>query len=1257
MKFFSNGPDIPNSLMWERDAGRVVFICGAGVSMQEANLPSFSELASTIMDELLVPQGDVNRKQLEMIQSHGASNEMSIDRIFSRLEKEYHLSDIEDIVTKILSPSSFENTICHKIISDLATTPKGDLRLITTNFDDLFSRASGQDGHVYPDFPKVNKRRKLSELIYLHGKCSETNGSKVGNFVLSSRSFGKAYLSPGYASDFLKSVFENYTVVFVGYSSDDPPVQYLLDALVQPETSQYSVFAFQKGNDNVSEERWKERGVVPITYERHDYLWKTLGAWWRQVYDRKKWIESVLTKASIGPYLLADWERSQVAYLASSKDGALEIANQEPPLPSEWLFCFDPKFRYAANSTVKSLLTRRPEYIDPFEMLGLTSDIPPTSSPEDAGNFHIVPSNAWNAFDESTQTESYITRTSRSARSINRSSLSIRQIHLAQWIGKIYDQGSTQLWALYGHNLDFKFKRKIKREITDQHKKNKEKICSEWNLIFENWEKLYKDREDSLKPLQDFVSAHGWKPFLVRKYKLLSRPSLTIRENSRFFAISHFGEDPPTIYSLSSLDTRCGLSSDALLKSQNYITSLIRADRENLDFTIDYKKLNGSYDEWNLPNLVTLKQIDFSKSSHSNYSPVFYYLVRLIDLIGSNRSSAISQYRSWPRNDNNIFARLRIWAASRSDFLSDKDAGEVFLTLPQEVFWGKQHESDLKNALAYRWNKIPTGIMSKIENRILTGDEKREGETESDYEERRATLSVGLWKWLDDKKCNISDNFIQKMTSVQNSFSSSFPMQSLAANQLLEAMRGSSNKSAHIDVKIDDAIDFCNRGSAQSISSLEAVLRFHALYESRGISWILSALRRKTDQGVCSIWIWARALTYIREERWSAWHTIYVSNLINRTSNSVFNDNYVIFIDWFKEASFQLSDDLFDIRNRIFNRSYEVIKSNGDFCATVYSPAISRDLMWISGRHQSQSGQLAEALLSYVEVTSIADSISLPGFWLDNAYNLMSLKGINGCFALYCFARKIQWFFIHAEEWTKHYLLSTASSPEPLVREAFWTGISDREEKYFSFDLFQKIKTSLLETLSGSHYLNSKCQCNLADLTLTGWGMRQGGRRWISSNEFSWSLGNGTDVIRLHVLKEVDKRLEEQRICAHEVENFFLNVWPKSRATKSSSVISTMVGIATSRSSEFPQLVKAIVSRLGEVKDSGDLMHDILTKYGHNLKGCPETFFDIVVKVLPSKGSITNKSTLEILERLKNASSSVQEDDRFKKLMDRCITR
>ncbi len=56
MRFVANGPSIPDDLLIARDAGDVIFFCGAGVSRHRAGLPDFLKLGGDVIDLLGVPR-------------------------------------------------------------------------------------------------------------------------------------------------------------------------------------------------------------------------------------------------------------------------------------------------------------------------------------------------------------------------------------------------------------------------------------------------------------------------------------------------------------------------------------------------------------------------------------------------------------------------------------------------------------------------------------------------------------------------------------------------------------------------------------------------------------------------------------------------------------------------------------------------------------------------------------------------------------------------------------------------------------------------------------------------------------------------------------------------------------------------------------------------------------------------------------------------------------------------------------------------
>src|ERR1700730_7631859 len=198
-----------------------------------------------------------------------------------------------------------------------------------------------------------------------------------------------------------RSVLEKYFVVFVGYAADDPPVQYLLEALNRTLGSRDGVYAFQLGSIEDAQSRWLQKGVQSIAYEEstgHNALWDTLTAWALRARNPDAWYDNVIASARQGPEALKPHERGQIAHIVSTLEGSQRFAATNDPPPATWLCVFDPLVRFAMPGHLSSLSERGP-YFDPFDAYGLDSDpVPPKINPDNHSVKRDVPSGIWNCF-------------------------------------------------------------------------------------------------------------------------------------------------------------------------------------------------------------------------------------------------------------------------------------------------------------------------------------------------------------------------------------------------------------------------------------------------------------------------------------------------------------------------------------------------------------------------------------------------------------------------------------------------------------------------------------------------------------------------------------------------------------------------------------------------------------------------------------------------------------------------------------------
>ena len=94
MRFIADGPELPDELLTARDAGDVLFFCGAGVSQAEAHLPNFPSLAGRVLSSLGSALDSPARRlflaSLNFEKATGLTGVVATDRIFGLLEQEFY---------------------------------------------------------------------------------------------------------------------------------------------------------------------------------------------------------------------------------------------------------------------------------------------------------------------------------------------------------------------------------------------------------------------------------------------------------------------------------------------------------------------------------------------------------------------------------------------------------------------------------------------------------------------------------------------------------------------------------------------------------------------------------------------------------------------------------------------------------------------------------------------------------------------------------------------------------------------------------------------------------------------------------------------------------------------------------------------------------------------------------------------------------------------------------------------------------------
>lgn len=253
--------DLPCALVEALHQDRLVTFVGAGASRQ-AGLPDFLGLV---------------RKMARASGFRTVRKTESLDVVVGEMERSGLAT--QSLLESALAGSkkTIEPAAIHHAITALYR--QRPPRLVTTNFDRLLEQADSTLSDRCFVAPALPLPDQFEGLVYLHGRLPQNEGT-----VLSDADFSHAYITSGWARRFLRGLLLKYTVLFVGYSLNDPLVRYFLRGLVKDEGLERlsRLYSLVAGLPGEATQDWQNLGVTPVFYPHtkdHGALTEALRIW------------------------------------------------------------------------------------------------------------------------------------------------------------------------------------------------------------------------------------------------------------------------------------------------------------------------------------------------------------------------------------------------------------------------------------------------------------------------------------------------------------------------------------------------------------------------------------------------------------------------------------------------------------------------------------------------------------------------------------------------------------------------------------------------------------------------------------------------------------------------------------------------------------------------------------------------------------------------------------------------------------------
>lgn len=1291
MRFFSDGPNIPDNLLSARDEERVVFFCGAGVSMARAALPDFLGLTEQVIDKLGVEEDHDSKKLVCEIKELGKRIKtpglMPVDRIFGLLEREFLSCDIEEAVAQALKPSADPDLSAHKILLDLATTPSGKVRLITTNFDRLFDICKPDLGNFHP--PRLPDNY-FNGIVYLHGRAKlDYSGAEEEGFVLSSSQFGRAYLSDAWATSFIRNLIENYTIVFVGYTADDLPVQYLLEALQKETSKSKNIFAFQAGEDGEAAGLWRHKGVTAIPYNadnNHSALWDTLAAWAERARDPEAWFSKIIEVSRKGPSALKPHERGQVAHLVSTYEGAKKFCTNENPPPAEWLCVFDAHQRYKQPGYSNKLSCE--DYIDPFDLYGLDSDILPEGiDPKDisfASPIREIPKTAWDAFKLNNSDRKLVENENLAVLwdGMDIPKLVPRLRVLGMWIVKVCAQPLTVWWAAHQSPLHRDIQQQILLEL-QRNDKIPLRISQDWYRLFQVWDdskvsffSISGERKPSLGlfTLQDMIKQHGWNYNIVQQLGAILQPRLVVEPDRWGNIRSTTTENSESLlgFKPSYPDSYCFEHCKEITVPAEWRATFVKVLRQNLELADMLVREFHEYDFHSICPIAKDGTRDDYNRMHDDYERtrglsglVIQFSEQFSQLVMINEEAARQEFLSWPVGDDRIFARLRIWAAGKPEVVLDTDFTHVIASLNDTAFWNPVHRRDLLLVLASRWQKLSVEARNFVEQRLLQGRLKPwPGDNEESFKKEKTHSSLECLHWLIKQGCEISQTTTEALEKLRNTAPDwRIEYADAAADEPIKTFGGWVKTNADYGplsgIPLSAVLEKAKELSGRSDHFLIENRPFTGLAEKCPVR-AFSALSYQARQGHFPKWawqkffnsgLWENTKSSERKSIKPRFVILIAERLVSYPDEQLVTIMRPVF-SWLYKASDYMDMNHIATFDRIIQKLIGILHKYTDASKTSVVHK-SNQTDWMMEALNSPVGDITRVMFKDPRIKNLPAGQGFPHIWLDRIETLLALSGDLRRYVLVMLFHHLSWFYEKDSKWTATHLLPVFEEDNLSDQEVAWTGFL-RSQVRPSRAIYKLLKDKMLTFAKTRHLSRRYLNENIAAMILAGWinTDEKTGARWISDQEMRNTLLNAGEEFRTQVLWHIRRWMNEE--AGREKWTIelpqFLKIWPKQLLARSPGITTRFCELAIFSGGQFPAIVQLILPFLTEAQN-GDLLLYALNKKSNNIiERYPKETLKLLNAILPNNASSWPYGVETSLQKIIEADNNLHMDEDLRNL-------
>jgi hypothetical protein len=277
--------------------------------------------------------------------------------------------------------------------------------------------------------------------------------------------------------------------------------------------------------------------------------------------------------------------------------------------------------------------------------------------------------------------------------------------------------------------------------------------------------------------------------------------------------------------------------------------------------------------------------------------------------------------------------------------------------------------------------------------------------------------------------------------------------------------------------------------------------------------------------------------------------------------------------------------------------------------------------------------------------------------WLRRVDELLSLEEDLRRHALTMFAFRLDWFFAIDPAWTQKQLIAVLDE-EGDDQKAIWAGFLGAY-RTSNMSFYTAMKPRLLRLATRKPMLQYDHTEVLVYRLLIGWGSvdKATGERCVTDEEMRAALVTADDNFRSRTLWQLQRwfsqREGDEGLWRTKAPVFLTEVWPRHIKAKSPRITASLLDLAFSNASTFPEIADIIMPLVTKSDREHLWLPDLMGAEGNVVNNHPDKLLALLYAVLPENVDVWPYGIEDILERIDVVAPSLVKDPRLVELKRR----